>query len=189
MPSSPLNFQLYIHVARTFLANTISPQQFTPPGVQMFCVMLLLSALFFFLGFAVGLPMITFRPQKFALCFTFGSMTFMGAFAILKGPYDHFIGMFQSDRLLFSSVYFGSMLSTLYFTMNVGGAEGYIIVLTCSAFQLLALLWYLISYIPGGANGLHILLGVLVKMIRPIFLGCAKMWSKCLAAIFGWAMR
>jgi len=155
----------------------------------MFCVMLLLSTLFFALGFAVGLPMITFRPQKFALCFTFGSMTFMASFAILKGPYEHFTGMFRSDRLLFSAIYLGSMLSTLYFTMNVGGAEGYLLVLTCSAFQIIALLWYLISYIPGGAHGLQILLGALAKMIRPVIVGCAKMWTKFLAALFGWATR
>lgn len=156
---------------------------------RMFCVMLLLSALFFLLGFAVGLPMITFRPQKFALCFTFGSMTFMASFAILKGPYDHFVGMFHADRMLFSAVYFGSIFSTLYFTMNVGGAEGYIVVLICSAFQILALLWYLISYIPGGSSGLKVLLGALAQMVRPILVGCAKMWSRCIAALFGWATR
>ena len=36
---------------------------------QVFCGLLLISALFFGLAFAVGLPMIAMRPQKFALSF------------------------------------------------------------------------------------------------------------------------
>lgn len=152
----------------------------------MFCALLLLSALFFILGFAVGLPLITIRPQKFALCFTFGSLTFMGSFAILKGPYDHLIGMLQKDRLLFTVIYASSMLSTLWFTMNVGGPMGYIMVLSSSAFQIVALLWYLISFIPGGASGLHILVATLIKMIRPIIIGCAKVWTKLLQTCIGW---
>jgi len=36
---------------------------------QVFCALLLISALFFALAFAVGLPMIAMRPQKFALSF------------------------------------------------------------------------------------------------------------------------
>jgi len=155
----------------------------------MFCALLILAALFFILGFVVGLPLITIRPQKFALCFTFGSLTFMGSFAILKGPYDHFVGMLQSDRLIFTIVYVTSMLSTLYFTMNVGGPTGYIMVLSSSAFQILALLWYLISFIPGGASGLHIVLAALGKMLRPLFVGCAKLWAACIKTCIGWVTR
>lgn len=36
---------------------------------QVFCGLLLISALFFGLAFAVGLPTIAMRPQKFALSF------------------------------------------------------------------------------------------------------------------------
>ena len=154
----------------------------------MFCALLLLAALFFILGFAVGLPLITIRPQKFALCFTFGSLTFMSSFAILKGPYEHLTGMIQRDRLLFTVVYATSMLATLWFTMNVGGASGYIMVLTSSAFQIVALLWYLISFIPGGASGLHILLAALAKMLRPVLIGCSKLWAKCIQTCISWIM-
>lgn len=113
----------------------------------------------------------------------------MGSFAILKGPYDHLTGMLQRDRLLFTVVYASSMLSTLWFTMNVGGPSGYIMVLSSSAFQIVALLWYLISFIPGGSSGLHILLAALGKMIRPIFVGCAKIWAKFIATCIGWMTR
>jgi Got1/Sft2-like family len=54
---------------------------------KVFCGLLFLSALFFGLAFFVGLPMIAVRPQKFALSFTLGSLTFMGSFGVLKGAY------------------------------------------------------------------------------------------------------
>jgi len=56
---------------------------------QVFTALLLLSALFFALAFGVGMPMITVRPQKFAISFTMGSILFMGSFGILKGPAEH----------------------------------------------------------------------------------------------------
>lgn len=116
---------------------------------QIFVLCLLLSALFFALGFFVGLPMITVRPQKFALSFTCGSIAFMGSFAILRGPVEHMRSMMAYDRIHFTLVYMGSMMMTLYFTFTAGGARGYVLVLGSSALQLLSLLWYLVTFLPG----------------------------------------
>jgi hypothetical protein len=116
---------------------------------RIFACCLLLSALFFALGFLVGLPMITVRPQKFALSFTCGSIAFMGSFAVLRGPAEHARSMMARDRAHFTLVYLGSMATTLYFTFTAGGARGYALVLGSSALQLLALLWYLVTFLPG----------------------------------------
>ena len=116
---------------------------------QVFCICLLLSGVFFALGFFVGIPLITVRPQKFALSFTCGSITFMSSFAILKGPYEHFQSMIAYDRIHFTVVYVGSMVLTLYLTFTVGGARGYMLVLGASVLQLMALLWYLVTFLPG----------------------------------------
>ena len=91
---------------------------------KVFTSLLFVSALFFALAFFVGLPAIALRPQKFAISFTCGSLTFMGSFGILKGPYEHLRGMFAADRLLFTTVYFGSMFATLYLTFTKGGVQG-----------------------------------------------------------------
>ena len=149
--------------------------------------MLILAALFFALGFFVGLPMITVRPQKFALSFTFGSLLFMSSFGILKGPWAHFSGMIALERLPFTSVYIGSMFLTLYLTFNAGGASGYVLVLGASACQLLALMWYLITFLPGGAAGMRVLTQAMYTLLKPIIKGCAKVQAMCLAKCFGWA--
>ncbi|VEU36206.1 unnamed protein product [Pseudo-nitzschia multistriata] len=60
---------------------------------KVFCALLFLSGLFFALAFFVGVPMLALKPQKFALSFTCGSITFMGSFGIMKGPYEHLISM------------------------------------------------------------------------------------------------
>jgi len=144
---------------------------------RMFCALLILSVVFFTLGFTVGLPLIAVRPRKFALCFTCGSLTFMGSFAILRGPHAHFSGMFASDRLPFTVIYIGSMLATMYFTFKSHGLSGYMMVVASSAFQLLSLVWYLITFLPGGAQGMKILTSAIITMLKPIIVGCTKCWG------------
>lgn len=144
---------------------------------RMFCTLLCISALFFTLGFLVGVPTIYVRPQKFALCFTLGSLSFMCAFAILRGPFAHVSGMVTAERLPFTVVYLGSMFATLHFTFTVGGASGYVSVLAFSGLQLLALLWYLITFLPGGAAGMSVLTKGIARVMKPLILGCASVWA------------
>lgn len=152
---------------------------------KVFCGLILLSALFFALGFFVGLPMMAVRPQKFALSFTFGSLTFMSSFAILRGPQVHFISMFQSERLPFTIVYLFSMFMTLYCTFHTYGPKAYVLVMACSILQIMALLWYLVTFLPGGSQGLKVLLHGVLTMIRPIIVGLSKCFASCVMKVFG----
>lgn len=152
----------------------------------MFCALLLLSALFFFLAFAVGVPMLAVHPHKFALSFTMGSLTFMASFGILKGPTEHLVSMFQWDRVYFTSIYLGSMFLTLYCTFSFGGASGYLLVIGASMVQMVALLWYLISFMPGGAMGLQYLFAALGHILKPVFMACARVQGFCLAKCLQW---
>lgn len=165
------------------------PQQILGMNYQqrfkVFCALLILSAVFFGLGFAVGLPMITIRPQKFALSFTFGSLTFMGSFGILRGPQAHFAAMFARDRIPFTLTYLGSMVGTLYFTFTAHGVKGYVTVLIASGIQLLALLWYLITFLPGGAQGMRVLTSAILTMLRPIIVGCSKCCKSVMVKLVG----
>jgi hypothetical protein len=129
--------------------------------------------------------MIAMRPQKFALSFTFGSLTFMASFGILKGPMAHLKGMLNADRLVFTTIYVGSMLLTLYFTFNAGGASGYLLVLGSSGMQLVALLWYLISFLPGGSSGLSFVLAAMARILQPVIVGCAKLQAAIITHCLG----
>ena len=150
--------------------------------LQVFCALLFLSALFFALAFFVGLPTITVRPQKFALSFTMGSVMFMLSFAVLKGPKEHLMSMLQRERLYFTTIYVGSILATLYLTFSYGGIRGYAMVVAVSAVQIVALLWYLISFLPGGAAGLKYVSAVMGHLLRPVLVACGKFQAYCLAS-------
>jgi len=179
---------------------------------QVFCALLFLSALFFALAFFVGLPMITLRPQKckfqitchpfkilllhshspafrfcsVALSFTMGSLTFMGSFGILKGPKEHLMSMFEAERLYFTFIYLGSMMATLYFTFSFGGASGYVLVISASAAQLVALIWYLVSFLPGGSAGLHYVGAAMGHVLKPVVVACAKLQAACISRLCSW---
>lgn len=156
---------------------------------QVFCALLFLSVLFFALAFFVGMPMIVLKPQKFALSFTCGSITFMGSFGILKGPMEHLKGLFAADRLYFTFIYFGSMFMTLYLTFTTRGLQGYALVMAASGLQLVALLWYLISFLPGGAMGLNIVMRAICTMLQPIFGACLRLQAMCISTCFRFMNR
>ena len=157
---------------------------------QVFAGLLLIAALFFALAFLFGLPMIGVRPQKFALSFTMGSLTFMASFGILKGPMEHLKGMCAPDRVVFTSIYIASMIMTLYCTFHYGGFSGYALVLMASGIQLAALLWYLVSFLPGGTLGLQYLVAMLGHLLKPVIVVCAKCQAACCARCFSlWANR
>lgn len=156
---------------------------------KVFTGLILLSVLFFALAFGVGMPLIATRPQKFAISFTFGSLLFMGSFGILKGPMEHLKGMCAGDRKYFTAIYLASMFATLHFTFNQGGVRGYVYVMVASGCQIVALMYYLISFLPGGAMGLRILISGMCQMLKPVMVVCAKYQAICMAKCCAFMVR
>jgi hypothetical protein len=185
-------FALAVRVHDPLLTHIISPITLAL-GVsylpQVFCALLFLSALFFALAFFVGMPMIAVRPQKFALSFTFGSFMFMLSFGILKGPMEHLKSLFQAERIYFTTLYFGSMFLTLYATFSYGGASGYILVMSASGAQLVALMWYLISFLPGGSSGLKYVGLAMGHILKPVIVCCARVQAMIIAQCFSMMSR
>ena len=89
--------------------------------------------------------------------------------------------------MYFTFIYLGSMFATLYFTFSFGGVSGYMMVMIASGAQLLALLWYLVSFLPGGTAGLKYISAVLGHLLKPVFVLCARIQTFCLTKCFGWA--
>jgi len=156
---------------------------------KVFCALLFLSALFFALAFFVGVPMLALKPQKFALSFTCGSVTFIGSFGIMKGPYEHFMSMCTMQRMPFTTIYLGSMMATLYLTCTKGGMKGYAYVLIASGVQLVALIWYLISFLPGGTMGLRIVGRAMCTILQPVLKAFVRFQAMCVTACMKYFMR
>eukprot|EP00536_Pseudo-nitzschia_multiseries_P007729 jgi/Psemu1/256532/estExt_Genewise1Plus.C_1840055 len=156
---------------------------------KVFCALLFLSGLFFALAFFVGVPMLAVKPQKFALSFTCGSITFMGSFGIMKGPKEHLLSMCTMERMPFTIIYAGSMMATLYLTCTKGGMKGYALVLISSGVQLVALLWYLVSFLPGGTMGLNMVGKAMCTMLRPVFAACFRLQTICITSCLKYFVR
>ncbi|KAG7857873.1 hypothetical protein KL939_003129 [Ogataea angusta] len=59
-------------------------------------------------------PVLTLKPRKFAMLWTLGSILFVLSFGCLQGPVDYCKHLVSKERLPFTVVFFGSVLSTLY---------------------------------------------------------------------------
>ncbi|KAJ3146117.1 Vesicle transport protein [Geranomyces variabilis] len=118
-----------------------------------FIVCLALGVFCFFIAF-ITIPYLALRPAKFATLYTMGSILSLTSFALLQGPRSFLIHIFTKERLPFTAAYLGSMVATLYFAV---GQNAYVMTIICSVIQIMALLWYFGSYLPGGLQGLGFL--------------------------------
>ncbi|TGZ77541.1 SFT2 domain protein [Ascodesmis nigricans] len=97
-------------------------------------------------------PVLSLRPRKFAVLWTVGSLLFLASWAILQGPVTYATHLLSAPRLPFTAAYFGTIILTLYFSIGIGST---ILTFFAAVAQLVALVWYLVSYFPMGAQGLR----------------------------------
>ncbi|KAK7093725.1 hypothetical protein V1264_007421 [Littorina saxatilis] len=96
-------------------------------------VMCILMGTFCFSLASLYIPMLILKARKFAMLYTLGSLFVISSFAFLWGPYHHVKHLFSLSRLPFTTVYFGTMFATIYFSMWVSTlAELWIEVHRCS---------------------------------------------------------
>ncbi|KAI6934705.1 hypothetical protein KC327_g10097 [Hortaea werneckii] len=80
------------------------------------------------------------------------SALFLSSWAVMMGPMAYVRHLISQERLPFTATYFGSIVLTLYFAV---GLRSTILTLFSSIVQVVALLWYLVSYFPLGSQGLR----------------------------------
>ena len=97
------------------------------------------------------LPVLLVKARKFALLFSLGSLFVISSFNFLWGFVAHLKHLFSKERFPFTSVYFTSLFLTIYFAL---GLRSTVLTIVSSVFQVVALMWYIISYLPGGQKGL-----------------------------------
>ncbi|CAF1313113.1 unnamed protein product [Adineta ricciae] len=96
------------------------------------------------------IPVIVIKARKFATLFSFGSVFFLSSFTMLWGPMNHLKHLINIERLPFTMSYLVTLFGTIYFSVWI---QSYFLTAAFALFQIGALIWYIISYIPGGARG------------------------------------
>mmetsp|Transcript_11328 Transcript_11328/g.19822 ORF Transcript_11328/g.19822 Transcript_11328/m.19822 type:complete len:243 (-) Transcript_11328:214-942(-) len=139
-----------------------------PSGQQLvyFFAFLAGGGVFLLLAFVIFLPVIILSPSKFALSFTLGCLLIMVGFAQLRGWQQQLGHMFSKERLPFSAAYLGSIAATLYCALVM---KSYLLSLLCSGLQVVTLLYYLMSYFPGGTEGLKFMLQMFANAMMSCF--------------------
>jgi hypothetical protein len=165
-----------------------------------FVACLFFSAFFFFLAFFIGLPTVCsphrsppihhfpinvadfcffvqllFTPAKFAFCFTLGVLFFMTAFAMMQGPTVYIKSICGRERIAFTIAFFGSMVTTLYAALVI---RSYLLVVAASGVEILAMLWYLMSYIPGGSAGMTLFVRMFTSTASTMVSAVFKLFGK-----------
>ncbi|KAL1202971.1 hypothetical protein V5N11_015222 [Cardamine amara subsp. amara] len=133
----------------------------------MYFGLLLASGVFFiFIAFTMFLPVMVLMPQKFAICFTLGCGFIIGSFFALRGPQNQLAHMTSMERLPLTLGFIATMVGTIYVSMVL---HSYILSVLFSVLQVLALIYYCISYFPGGSSGMKFLSSALTSSVLRVF--------------------
>ncbi|KAF2003338.1 SFT2-domain-containing protein [Amniculicola lignicola CBS 123094] len=97
-------------------------------------------------------PIFIVKPRKFAILWSMGSVLFLASWSVLMGPMQYVQHLMSGPRLPFTAAYFGSIALTLYFSL---GLHSTILTFIAVIGQLIALLWFTVSYFPMGSTGLR----------------------------------
>lgn len=135
-------------------------------AIFYFGLMLATGVFFVFISFTMFLPVMVVMPQKFAICFTLGCLFVMGAFFVLKGPRTQLLHMISKERLPFTAGFVASMVATIYVSMVL---HSYLLSVLFSGVQVFALLYYVISYFPGGSAGMRFLSSMVTSSVLKCF--------------------
>jgi hypothetical protein len=106
---------------------------------------------------------------------------FACSFSFLWGPVNHLRHLFSRDRLPFTAAYFGTLFATLYFALHVQSTPFTVL---CAVGQIVALLWFLISYIPGGQTGLQFCTRLFSSAVTSTVSKTLPVWWPLLQAIY-----
>ncbi|KAI5065974.1 hypothetical protein GOP47_0018598 [Adiantum capillus-veneris] len=135
-------------------------------AIMYFGLTLATGVFFVFIAFTMFLPVMVVMPQKFAICFTLGCLFVMGSFFVLKGPRTQFWHMISRERLPFTAGFMTSMAATIYASMVL---HSYLLSVVFSGVQVFALLYYVVSYFPGGSAGMRFLSSMLTSSVMKCF--------------------
>lgn len=122
----------------------------------------------FFITIAIGfgflalsvifLPFVILQPQKFLSMFSIGSIFILGSFIFIHGTKEYFMMLFDTKRKWFTIAYLISLLLGFYYAF----IKGYFLIsLICTGIQLITLVIFTLSFIPGGNSGISMILTLL----------------------------
>ena len=97
------------------------------------------------------LPLIITSPSKFSMCFALGSILILVSFLFYHGTKNYIMKLFDKKRFIITILFVCSIILGLIFSLG----KHYFISLLCSLFQLISLILFILTFVPGGKKGIN----------------------------------
>ena len=97
------------------------------------------------------IPLIITSPSKFSMCFGLGSVLILISFLFYHGTKNYVMKLFDKKRFIITILFICSIFLGLIFSLG----KHYFISLLCSLFQLISLILFILTFIPGGKYGIN----------------------------------
>jgi len=130
----------------------------------------------FFIIFSIGLlilifsflfmPMVILFPQKFVSLFSIGSIVLLSSFIFIYGTNKYLGMLFEGKRWIYTIIYLSSIAVGFYYSFY---NSNYLFCLISAVIQVIMLIIFVLSFIPGGESGISFILNGLNFMLRGLF--------------------
>lgn len=87
---------------------------------------------------------------------------FVHSLSLLWGLSSFMKHLVSPERLPFTGMYLGSLVATLYFAI---GLQSYVFTIIGIVFQVISLLSFIVSYLPGGVAGIKYLVQMITSSV------------------------
>ena len=112
------------------------------------------------------LPMAILAPKKFVSLFSLGCIVTITSFIFYYGTYDFLLMLFKKDRRLITIGFLLSVGIGVYFSFN---PTYYIISLICTGIQMIVMIMFILSFIPGGKSGINLIISIITSPFKKLF--------------------
>jgi hypothetical protein len=114
----------------------------------------------------VFLPIAWISPQKFVSLFSLGSLVTLISFVFIYGTSSYLEMLFTKSRAVFSILFILSIFLGIYFCFF--NSTYYLVSLICAIVQLITLIIFTLSFIPGGRMGISFITSTLMSPVNSI---------------------
>ena len=116
------------------------------------------------------IPFIITSPAKFSMCFAFGCSLVLISFLFYHGTKNYITKLFDKKRFIITILFLCSIILGLIFSLG----KHYFISLLCSIFQLISLILFILTFVPGGKMGINCSKRRMSSPFVNIFMNVAK---------------
>ena len=154
---------------RDKIANKIIEKFEVERNILLFILLILIGIGLIIFSFFL-LPMIMISPGKFSFCFAVGSIFILISFLFLVGTRNYVKKVLDNKRIFISISFILSIFIGIGFSLG----HHYFISLICSGVQLISMIMFILTFIPGGRAGIDCIKRTLSSPFTKLFINKVK---------------